>query len=349
MGQTDGPEEDDSERIQQYQSGEDPKMKIRKEAVILGIVIVVLSLYLVFNKRDRTLYELPKLDPIPVSEISKITLDSSENSIAFIRKAGEWVINKEAYAGDENTINRLADIIANLRLTTLISESKNYERYDLDPEHKITVKAWNNDKLVREFDVGKAASGQRHTFVKLAENYRVYQAAESFRSRLKIQVDDFRRKTVMAFEPELIDQIQVTTVNGEEVFTRDKSSAKMPETSDAIPADGDVPGKESVKPVWKNSTGSVVEEAKLAKLLEDFSSFKCNAFIYDRKKEDLKDPIATLVFKGAEDYTLQIFERLEKGAAQYPATSSQNEYPFFIQKWQTDRVNRVLTEIVPKS
>ena len=72
-------------------------MKIRKEAVILGVVIVVLSLYLVFNKNDRTLYELPKLDPIPIAEISKISLDFSEGSIFFIRKKGEWVVNKEAY------------------------------------------------------------------------------------------------------------------------------------------------------------------------------------------------------------------------------------------------------------
>ena len=49
-------------------------MKIRKEAIILGIVIVVLSLYLIFNKSDRSLYELPELKPVPVSIISKMTI-----------------------------------------------------------------------------------------------------------------------------------------------------------------------------------------------------------------------------------------------------------------------------------
>ena len=38
-------------------------MKIRKEAVILGVVIVALSLYLIFNEGDRSLYELPNLRP----------------------------------------------------------------------------------------------------------------------------------------------------------------------------------------------------------------------------------------------------------------------------------------------
>ena len=123
-------------------------MKIRKEAIILGVVIVVLSLYLIFNKSDRSLYELPELKPILSSKISKMTLDSSEGSIVFIRKAGGWVINEEAYPGDETNIKRVADIVADLTLTTLISESKNYGRYDLGPENAITIKGtchepWN--------------------------------------------------------------------------------------------------------------------------------------------------------------------------------------------------------------
>ena len=82
-------------------------MKIRKEAVILGVVIVVLSLYLVFNKRDRNLYDLPNLKPLTVSEISKITLDSSEGTILLTQKAGEWVVNEAAYPGDKTTIKRV--------------------------------------------------------------------------------------------------------------------------------------------------------------------------------------------------------------------------------------------------
>jgi hypothetical protein len=174
-------------------------MKIRKEAVILGVVIVVLSLYLIFNKSDRSLYDLPNLKPVPVSEISKVTLDSSEGLILLIQKAGEWVVNEEAYPGDKNNIKQLTGIVANLRLTTLISESKNYERYDLDPDHKIAIKAWTGDKLVREFDVGKVASGHRHTYVKLAGNHRVYHAEEMFRSRIEGKADKFRDKTVMFF------------------------------------------------------------------------------------------------------------------------------------------------------
>jgi len=322
-------------------------MKIRKEAVILGIVIVVLSLYLIFNKRDRSLYELPNLDPIPVSEISKLTLDSSEGSILFIQKAGDWVINEEAYPADKNTVKRVVEIVAELRMTTLISESKTYERYDLDPEHKITIKAWAGDKLVREFDVGKAASGHRHTFVKLADNHRVYNAEENFRSRLQGQADKFRDKTVLSFEPDQIEQVQVSKVDGQGNFIKEKSTNKAPEASSATPLDGDIQATEGAKPVWKNAAGDVVKDNKLTKLIDDFSSLKCSAFIYDRKKDEFKNPIVTVMFKGAEEHILQVFERLEKGASKYPAASSQNDYAFFIPKWQVDQVIKALADIIP--
>ena len=313
-------------------------MKIRKEAVILGIVIVVLSLYLIFNKSDRSLYELPELKPILASKISKMTIDSSEGSIVFIRKAGGWVINEEAYPGDETNIKRVADIVADLTLTTLISESKNYGRYDLDPDHAITIKAWEGDKLLREFDVGKSASGHRHTFVKLVGDHRVYQAGDGFRNKVQEKADMFRNKTVMSFEPERIEQVQVSKKDKQSIFVKEKT----PQASSETPVDGGTMEMETAKPLWKNAAGEVVKENKLTKLIGDMSSLKCSAFVYDRQKADFEDPIAMITFKGAEEYTLQIFEQLEKDASEYPAFSSQNDYPFFIPKWQADQVIKAL-------
>ena len=318
-------------------------MKIRKEAVILGVVIVVLSLYLIFNKSDRSLYDLPNLKPVPVSEISKISLDSSEGSIILIQKAGEWLINQEAYPGDKNTIKQVAEIIANLTMTTLISESKNYERYDLDPGHKIIVKAWAGDTLVREFDVGKAASGHRHTYVKLAGNHRVYHAGESFRNRLQGKADKFRDKAVMSFEPDQIQQIQLSNKDERSVFIKEKTSEALDKTA----TDGEPLEKKETKPVWKNAAGDVVKESKLTKLLGDLSSLKCSAFIEDRKKSDFKNPIVTVTFKGSEEFSISIFERSEKDANQYPAISSHNDDAFFLPKWQADQVIEAIDDIVP--
>jgi len=322
-------------------------MKIRKEAVILGIVIVALSLYLIFNKDDRSLYDLPQLEAVSASEISKITLTSVENDILFTQKAGKWVINEAAWPGDEANIKKVADIAANLNLTTLISESKNFERYDLDPDHKITLKAWKGDTLVREFDVGKGASGHRHTFVKLADDHRVYHAKDNFRSRVQGDADRFRNKTVLSFETDTIEQVQITKVDEkgshQGTFTKEAASQKDEKASDN---DAAAETLADVKPIWKNADGEVVKESELTKLIDDMSGLKCKSYVYDRKKEDFKDTIASITFRGPQEYTLKIYDR-EKGASEYPAVSSQNDDAFFIPKWQADQVIKALTDIVP--
>ncbi|MBW1691689.1 MAG: DUF4340 domain-containing protein [Deltaproteobacteria bacterium] len=71
----------------------------------------------------------------------------------------------------------------------MVSESRDYSRYQLDDEHKITVKAYIGEKLTRELDVGKAAPSYRHTFVRLKENEFVYHARENFRNAFDLSVD----------------------------------------------------------------------------------------------------------------------------------------------------------------
>jgi len=313
-------------------------MKIRKEALILGLVIIVLSLYLIFNKSDRSLYELPILEPVSGSEISKITLDSSNATVFFIRKSGQWVINEEAYPGDDASIKRVVDIVAGLSLTTLISESKNYERYDLNPGRKITVKAWTGDTLVREFDVGKTASGNRHTFVRLAGDHRVYHAEEGFRERVQTKADIFREKTVLSFERDQIEQVQVLKEDKQDIYLKDKTHKASGETAST-------PETTELAPIWKNVAGKTIKANRLSKLIDDFSSLKCSAYIYERQKSEFKTPIATITFKGAEAYSVQIYEKMQKEDSGHPAVSSQSEYPFIVPGWQVEQAIKALTDI----
>ena len=41
-------------------------MKLKKEVIILAVVIVGLSIYLLTRQTDRTLYRLPQLPPVSV-------------------------------------------------------------------------------------------------------------------------------------------------------------------------------------------------------------------------------------------------------------------------------------------
>ena len=49
-------------------------MKVKKEYWILALLIIGLSLYLVFHRQDRTQYEMPVLQEVPASEITRMEI-----------------------------------------------------------------------------------------------------------------------------------------------------------------------------------------------------------------------------------------------------------------------------------
>ena len=184
-------------------------MKIKKEYIILALVIVGLSVYLYMRKEDRNLYELPVLPEVAKVEISKIEISKGKDSIVLNKRDEKWFIAPQDYPVDGKLVDAMLNEFEKLTVTTLVSETGDYQRYDLGEDKKIAVKAWGGDKLLRDFEVGKAASSFRHTFVKLAEDDRVFHARNNFRNAVDKTVDDLRDKSVLSFQTADITEIKV--------------------------------------------------------------------------------------------------------------------------------------------
>jgi len=167
-------------------------MKIKTEYIILLAVILALSLYLSLRKSDKLSYELPRLPAVAKMDISKIEITKKGAPVILNKVNGGWNIGPQEYQADADKVTNMLGIIENLTLTAMVSESRDFSRYELDDEHKITVKAWSAEKLGREFDIGKVAPSYRHTFVRLKGNDCVYHARENFRHTFDLGVEDLR-------------------------------------------------------------------------------------------------------------------------------------------------------------
>jgi len=307
-------------------------MKVKKEYTFLAVLIVALSLYLVFHKRDRAQYELPVLQEVPAAEITKIEIDKPGGAtIALERKDGGWVILPEAYPAEAGKVSVMLESIGKLTLTALVSESKSYERYGLSREEKIGVKAWAGKDLKRDFEVGKAASSFQHTFVKIAGDDRVFHARENFRSRFDLTVDSLRDKTVLKFEPADVQSVELS--DGKKTL----SLARKPVPVEVGASKDKEASSSQAQDVWE-SPGGKVDDSKVTELLNALSNLKCRAYIYDMKKSDFKEPVYTIKLKGLEETVLSFFSKDEKNKNDYPATSSQNESPFLLPQYQADRI-----------
>ncbi len=302
-------------------------MKVKKEYLILILIIIGLSAYLLMRSSDRTLYQLPEIEGLQQSEISKIEISKAGNSFVLKKEDNQWYLEPAGYLADKTKVNAMLNVFEALALTALVSESKDYSRYDLDAEKRITVKAWQQTTLKRNFDIGKAATSFRHTFVKLNGDSRVFHARDNFRSKFDFTVDDLRDKTVLSFKTPDIQQVQVIKDALSVKLVRSKVPvspvAEQQQKADTAPA-------AAVKFEWQNEDGQKGNDSKLNQLLTALGDLKCTDYINDRQKDTFSAPIYAVKLKGMQDHHLEIFAKLQTDDKKYPAVSSDSDYPFWL-------------------
>lgn len=315
-------------------------MKVKKEYVILVLLILGLSLYLFLHKQDRTQYEMPVLQEVPASEITRMEISKPGGSpLALERKNDGWILLPEAYPAESAKVSALLESIGNLTLTALVSESQNYERYGLAKEEKIGVKAWAREKLKRDFEVGKAAPTSQHTFVLVAGDPRVFQARENLKARFNLTLDDLRDKSVLKIDPSSVEAIDLNDGKKTLSLTRKQIPVEVGAGQKKESPSADSQG------AWQSAVGNV-DEAKVTQLLNALSNLKCRTYISGQKKSEFKAPVYTVKVKSMEDHSLSLFAKNEKDKNDHPAVSSQNDSPFLLSDQQAKQIMLPLDQIV---
>ncbi|MFC1862796.1 DUF4340 domain-containing protein [Thermodesulfobacteriota bacterium] len=311
-------------------------MRIKKELVLLIIIIILLSLYLALRSRDRTHYSLPELPEISRNEISKIEIARQDSSI-FLQKNGDmWEIIPQEWPVEDYIVSNMLEVMEELTFTTLVSESKSYERYGLAEDEKLTVRAWAGDTLKLEFEIGKKVPTSQHTFVKLPNNHRVYHAQDEFKWKFDQTIDKLRVKTVLSFEEDKIQEISITKEEKSNTFIRQQISVEDDSGKEEI----DDKETSEKKTIWVNTEGEKWDKEKMADLLNTLSELNCEKYIDEGQKEDFKNPICDVLVKGEKQYSLSIFASEEKDGSGYPGVSSENPYPFLLSE---DEAKKIMT------
>jgi hypothetical protein len=232
-------------------------------------------------------------------------------------------------------MDNMLDVIDDLILDGLVSESKSYFRYDLDDEKKMTIKVWIGDTLSREFDVGKEAPSYQHTYIKLQNDPRVFLARRAFKRQFDQSVDDLRDKAVLSFDKAEIREMTITTAGKILVLSKTEIPSEKTDEAKIDKTEKDQPQTElRTETIWQTPSGEKKDKAKVEQILSDFDKLQCAEYINDKSKTDFQNPIYTIQLKGTKDYVLSIFEKMQSDADQHPAVSSENDYPFMLREWK---------------
>jgi hypothetical protein len=316
-------------------------MKVKKEYAILVVVIVALGLYLFFRNTDRTTYTLPELPAVKAQDLTKIEIGKGGQTVVLTRKDDGWLVAPGDYPADGALVDRMRDALAELKVTALVSETQNYTRYELDENQQIRVTAYQDDKAVRSFRIGKAAETMRHTHITLSEDPNVYHAQGNFRQDFDHTVDSLRDKTVLAFKKEDVTEFSIT-IAGKTVTIEKTTSPPAPE-GDTAAADAEPEKATAVE--WKTDDGRTVATDAVQQLLAELSGLTCRAYITDRSKTDFADPAFLIRIIGTTESVLEIFDPADDTATEVPARSSLRQDPFTLSDFDIDPVKDFLASL----
>jgi len=325
--------------------------KIKTEYIILGLVIISLLIYLLLRNPDQVQYEIPEINQIKENEIKKIQIIKTGKTITLLKKNEQWSIQPQDYPADQDKIQKLTQAISGLILTDVISESENYIKYGLDDKKKITIKAHNSKEVLRQFDIGKEAATYQHTFVKIPKDRRVFHAKNSFRSDFEHKVADFRDKTVLKFDKNEINSVEMKSNETTMVFQKKSKEVQIKSTEKMDKAKKPstlTPSKKQSQEFWTMPDGRTGKKGEIDSIISFLSNLKCNNYIRSKTKADFKEPLYKITLNGVKKYNLFIYNKNEKKGGQYPALSSENAYPFWLSTYNAERVMKKVEDLVQK-
>lgn len=310
-------------------------MKHLKEYLILAALITALSLYLWLKPTDRALYTLPVPAPLEAAAVTRMEITRTENPLTLQRQEDHWQIEPGGYPADPTQVETMLTTLTGLKLTALISETASYDRYELDDAHRVLVKAWAGDKLVREVAIGKPAETFRHTLVRLAQDPRVYQAQGSFRFAFDKTLMDLRDKRVLQFDKQRIAAVTLTTADGQLELTQDAPPEKAAESTPPAAAG------------WHTRDGRAVAADVVDRLLTALDGLRCSTYLADDDDPARTERRYRLQLQGESEHVLEIFQPREGAQSAYPARVAGLAYPFLLTGFEVDQIGDFWKEVNP--
>jgi len=291
---------------------------MKKEYIILIILIIGLSAYIGLKKDDQIHYELPTIPQMDTTRIDRMEISKAGRIVVLDKGEKGWTVTDKKFPANPDEIKQILGTLKQIKLSALVSEAKDLARYELDDTHALKVKALADKKELRSVVIGKTAPSNNHTFIYLDDKDRtVYQANGNFKNQFDKTAADFRNKTVLGFD---LDSVKKVTLDKQgKTVTLVKAPApekpqQEPEPEQEKDKTQKVLASEKAAPektIWKNEDGSVVDQKTMFDLLSSLSKLECQAFMDDDQADRLNEKVPSCKISLETDNTfiLNLFDK----------------------------------------
>jgi hypothetical protein len=283
----------------------------------IAIGVLVLLGAAVFLKqqedtREEATYTLEgqqaKLPEIKISEEDTKKIDKLEiqqppgdagpgEKVVLVKKGDEdWEITEPIqFAANASNVKSAVDGLKSLKVKERITPGKDaYGRYDLTDDKALHVVAYKGKDKALELHVGE--SGSRGQMARLAGRDGVYALGGFSRYAFARELKNWRDRTIVKFEDDKVDSVEIRNENGIFVFERAASEEKEAKGDAGASKKKNWTGKHS-----KLANGVPIKiknfkSDKVNDMLRAYKSLNALDFGDDKKPSDvgLDEPVATV-------------------------------------------------------
>jgi hypothetical protein len=185
------------------------------KTIVVVFLLVIIGGYAYYLSRHPA-EQTPKLNAISAGDIQKIELRSRARDIVIERAKDGWrfvkPIQEEA---DRTTADSIADAIANLEITSSISDTPaDLAPFGLQNPAVNVIVTTKDHRVLPAIMVGKDTPIGSSSYIKSEQRPGILLVANSFPSQVEKSVDDLRPRALIGFKPDEIRKVVLDSNNG---------------------------------------------------------------------------------------------------------------------------------------
>jgi hypothetical protein len=195
-------------------------MRGLRSTLLLLVITVSMGAYIYFVERHRA----PSSDPEPneqlfdfeANDLSSLRVTSEDGSVTTLERTDEmWRIATPVdTTADEATASSIASTLASLEVRRVVEEGPiNLEPFGLDEPMLDLEFSLNESDTTQHLLVGEETPTGADRYAKLSDTDRVFLIASYLNSTFNKTTFDLRDKTILRFEQEDLDRLDIVTAD----------------------------------------------------------------------------------------------------------------------------------------
>ncbi len=266
------------------------------------------------------------------ADVRKISIIGGGHDLVLTKSDDTWTLDKPGpYPADAGTVRSLLSSLRSMRATDFpADDAANLGTYGLDsPRLTVTIVSGKEDNEQQIVLGGE--TDKKETYLKLADRPTVYTVGSYVFHDLNKDTNDFRDKTVLAFDKDAVTRLEVEPAGGQPfVLRRDQERWTV------------------------DGASGQADQTKLSQFVNDLHDLKGYTIASDRPDSDtqfgLSPPKVTITVHGKEDQALGIV-RLgsyapEANKTEYSAARNGASTIFLVRENQYKRLDKKAGDFV---